>query len=84
MLVLNLKIFGSLQSSGNASSTQLKALRISLTASSKFVSHSNSTNTTDILSVDFELISFKLSTELRASSIRRVTLLSISEALAPG
>ena len=40
--------------------------------------------TTDILSFDLDVSSFRPSTELRVFSISLVTLVSISDALAPG
>ena len=72
------------QSSGNDLSVKLRALLISFEASSRLVPYSKFIKTTEVASLDVEVISLSLLTELRAFSRGRVTFDSISEALAPG
>ena len=81
---MNFIIVGFSQSSGKVLSVKLRALLISFEASSRFVPYSKFINTTDVSSLDVEVISLSLLTEFRAFSSGRVTLDSISEALAPG
>ena len=84
MLILNLKIEGLLTSSGRLSNRKSIASLISLDASFRSVSQSNSRLMTERFSLETEVISFRLSTVLNASSSGRVTLVSTSLALAPG
>ena len=83
-LVLNLMIVGFSQSSGNIRSVKLSELLISFDASSRLVPYSKFMKITEFASLDVEVISLRLLTELSAFSSGRVTLVSISDALAPG
>ncbi len=83
-LVLNFIIVGLSQFSGRILSVKLRALLISFDASSRFVPYSKFIKTTEVASLDVEVISFRLLTELSAFSRGRVTFDSISDALAPG
>ncbi len=84
MFVLNLNITGSSTSSGKLRFVNSSADLISLDASSRFDPYSNSRVTTEILSIEVDLIFFKLVTELKPLSTFFVTLSSTSCALAPG
>jgi hypothetical protein len=77
-------IVGFSQSSGRTLSVKLRALLISFDASSRFVPYSKFMKITDDASLDVEVISLRLLTELREFSRGRVTFDSISDALAPG
>ena len=83
ILVLNLIIVGLSQSSGSTLSVKLRALLISFDASSRFVPYSKFIKTTDVASLEVEVISLSLLTEFRAFSRGLVTFDSISDALAP-
>ena len=83
MELLNLYSVGLSTSSGRNVLTRSIASRMSLAATSRSVPHSNSSEMSEKLSDDLEVISFRLSTVLRLSSSTRVTLVSISAALAP-
>jgi len=83
MLELNFMIIGFSASSGRKFSIKLRLLLISLDASSRLVPYSKFMKITESPSLEVEVISLRLLTELSASSTGRVTLVSISDALAP-
>ena len=83
-LELSLNITGLEQPSGRLLLTMSMNERTSLAASSRSVPHSSSNETTDILSREEEVSSFRPSTEVRLFSMSLVTLVSISLAEAPG
>ena len=64
--------------------TKSRLSLISFAASSVFDPHSNSRNKIEVLSLDVDVISFKLLTVLSELSRGSVTLVSISAAEAPG
>ena len=57
---------------------------MSFVASSRFVPYSKFMKITESPSLEVDVISFRLATELRASSTGRVIFVSISDALVPG
>ena len=82
-LELNLKINGIDVPSGRLSFTISIYDRTSFTTSSIFIPHSNSIVTTEMLSLDVDVISFNPSTEFKLFSRSLLTFVSISLALAP-
>jgi len=84
MLVLNLSTTGFSESSGKSLSIRLMASRTSFVASSRLMPHSNSRIISEIFSLDDDVSFFRSFTVLRLSSSKRVILVSMSAALAPG
>ena len=80
----NLNTIGDEHPSGNWFFAISQNDRTSFTASVISHPHSNSSTTSDTLSLLVELIYFRLSTDVRLFSIILDTLVSISEAEAPG
>ena len=80
----NLNTTGVPQLSGRLSRTISTYDRMSFTASSMSLPHSISNVTIDILSFEVEYRCFRWSTEFKAFSITLLTLVSISDADAPG
>jgi hypothetical protein len=84
MSVLNLKMIGVSASSGSDELTMSSLSRTSLVMTSMSWPYSNSSVMSEVFSDDFDVICFRLLTALSVFSSGRVTLFSISEALAPG
>ena len=83
MSVLNLKMMGVSTSSGSMELTMSSLSRTSFVSTSMSYPYSNSSVITEIFSDEREVICFKLLTEFSTFSNGRVTLFSMSEALAP-
>ena len=79
----NFKMIGVLTPSGKADDIMSSLSRTSLVRSSMSYPYSNWSVMSDMFSDDFDVMCLRLATELSVLSKGRVTLFSISEALAP-
>ena len=79
----NLKMIGVLTPSGNADEIMSSLSRTSFVKSSMSYPYSNSSVTIDMFSRDFDDMCLRCSTEFSVFSRGRVTLFSMSDALAP-
>ena len=79
----NFRMMGVLTASGSAEVIIFSLSRTSLVRSSMSCPYSNSSVMSDIFSAEREVMCLRLATELSVLSKGRVTLFSISDALAP-
>ena len=80
----NLNSTGTVAPAGSDELIRSSLSLISLQASSMSVPYSNSSTTTDVFSLDLDVMSFRFATLFKVFSRSFVRLFSTSEALAPG